>query len=503
MAALTRARAATPAALGGLIILSVLLRTQRFGVGFWVDEGLSVGIADRPLGDILGVLRQDGSPPLYYLLLHVWMRVLGDRSEEATHALSLVLGTAAIPVAWGLARATFGERAGWCAAALFAANPFLTLYAQETRMYALVILLGTVAAGTFAGAFVFGKGRAWAAGFAISLLGLLYTHNWALFFAAATGVAWLVLARRDPAVRRLGAFTFGAVAAGYAPWLPTLAFQTAHTGAPWAQAPRLDDYVHIPDHMLGEPAFAVLAVAGAVAVPALRRDPRGRAALVLLASAVATATIPFLTSQASPTWATRYLAIALPPLLLAAAAALDRAGRTGVAALAVACLFSVFAAIPASKSNARAVTSAIAPSLRAGDLVVSTQPEWVPALNYYLGAVPGLRWASLFGPLSELGVTDWRDGVERMEKTSAARDLAPLLDSAPVGSRVALIEPEVYDIRRWKAPWTALVRVRSQQWRAWMLDDARFRVVAIRPEEFLGPAANPVRATVFLKVGMR
>src|SRR4029079_6406321 len=68
--AVSSARIAAPLGIGVLLAVSILLRTRELGVGFWIDEGLSVGIADRPLTDIPGVLRQDGSPPLYYLLLH-------------------------------------------------------------------------------------------------------------------------------------------------------------------------------------------------------------------------------------------------------------------------------------------------------------------------------------------------------------------------------------------------------------------------------------------------
>jgi mannosyltransferase len=75
--AATSAWAAVPAALGLIVLLSVLLRIRELGIGYWMDEGLSVGIADRPVGDIPGVMRQDGSPPLYYVLLHFWIRVFG------------------------------------------------------------------------------------------------------------------------------------------------------------------------------------------------------------------------------------------------------------------------------------------------------------------------------------------------------------------------------------------------------------------------------------------
>ena len=55
-----------------LVGLSLALRTQAIHARFWIDEGLSVGISSHPLGDIPGVLRNDGSPPLYYLILKLW-----------------------------------------------------------------------------------------------------------------------------------------------------------------------------------------------------------------------------------------------------------------------------------------------------------------------------------------------------------------------------------------------------------------------------------------------
>src|SRR5215212_3767740 len=93
---LTRARLAPPAALAALVLLSLVLRTRELGIGFWIDEGLSVGISDRPLGDIPHALRLDGSPPLYYLLLHVWTALTGT-SEEATRVFSLVCTLLAVP----------------------------------------------------------------------------------------------------------------------------------------------------------------------------------------------------------------------------------------------------------------------------------------------------------------------------------------------------------------------------------------------------------------------
>src|SRR5215210_6275243 len=149
----TSARIAVPLGLGLLIGLSLLLRTSGLKVGYWVDEGLSVGIADRPLADIPGILRQDGSPPLYYGVLNVWMALFGN-GEKATHVLSLLFALAAIPLAFWGARAVFGLRAAWIAAVLAALNPYLSQYGQETRMYSLAALLSFLATALFLRAYV-------------------------------------------------------------------------------------------------------------------------------------------------------------------------------------------------------------------------------------------------------------------------------------------------------------------------------------------------------------
>jgi mannosyltransferase len=52
-------------ALIGLSLASVAPRASPQGTQLWMDEGIAVGIASHPLAQIPGVLRLDGSPPLY------------------------------------------------------------------------------------------------------------------------------------------------------------------------------------------------------------------------------------------------------------------------------------------------------------------------------------------------------------------------------------------------------------------------------------------------------
>jgi mannosyltransferase len=510
-----RADLLAAAAMVALIAFSVYLRTQKLDSGYWIDEGLSVGIADRPLGDIPGVLRLDGSPPLYYMLLNVWMELFG-RSESATHALSVVFAVLAVPVAWWAAR-PFGSTAAWVAAVLMATNPFVTQYAQETRMYALVLLLGTVATGAFLRAYPLTgtdaaparrTRRRWAVVFAVALAAMFYTHNWSLFFAGACGIAWLALVAfaRGESRRELltdGVLGFGGAVLLWLPWVPTFVYQAQHTGAPWSSPPELEQLLNVPERLLGKVAWLALLFAAGKGVWTLldrsdgRFGPRGRAIAVLLVVAPLTVVAAWTSSQLSPAWASRYFAVAVPPVLLLVGAGLAHAARLGViTAIVIVAVAWAGDAAPTHKSNVRELAEAIGPSLHRGDLVVSTQPEQISVLAYYMP--PGLRYATLWGPVKDLGVTDWRDGVRRLRGTTPQRNLAPLVREMPSGSRLVLVEPIIEGIGAWLAPWTELVRVRSSEWSQFLSNEPELTATAVRPTE-TPPGNHMVMATVLVK----
>ena len=508
---LTSAWVAVPVGLGALVAVSLLLRTTELGIGLWIDEGLSVGIADRPLGDIPLALREDGSPPLYYMLLHFWLGLAGE-SEAGVRGLSLLFGLMAIPAAWWAGKVIWeNTRAAWFAAILMAFNPFLAQYSQEARMYSLVALLAIPATACFLRAYALDtpKRRPWIAGFAVSTAVALYTHNWPIFFTASAAIAWAVLWKLAPGWRRRelvrdGLLGFGGALVLYLPWVPTTLYQAAHTGAPWSDQPAIDSLFGVPGVLLGRmPQIVLLICAGAGILALLQRrddgrlSDKGRVVITLVILAVGTPVLAWTLSQVSPAWANRYLAVGLAPYLLLAAGGLAHARRLGIVGLLLVVIMWAQDAAPVEKSNVRAVAHAIGPSLAPGDLVISTQPETIPVLHYYLP--DGLRYATLTGEVQEHGVWDWRDGVERLEGTSAGRNLDPLIDSLPPGTRVVLVEPITETLNRWQAPWTSLVRIRSKEWAQALSNDSRLQVAAVQPTQFTPPRPNPVQATVMVK----
>ena len=82
------------------------------------------------------------------------MQAVRRRRDRDARALAVFALLCRSRSRWWAARSLFGARAGWIAALLAALNPFLTYYAQETRMYSLSALLGLLVATTFLHAFV-------------------------------------------------------------------------------------------------------------------------------------------------------------------------------------------------------------------------------------------------------------------------------------------------------------------------------------------------------------
>jgi hypothetical protein len=222
-----------------LILIGFALRLLWLDAqSLWYDEGVTAVIAQRDLVELTRWTANDIQPPLYYYLVAGWGRVAGW-SEWALRFPSAAFGALAIPLLAVLARRLLrleraGVWAGLLAALLAAVHPLLVYYAQEARMYTLLVLLGLVAAYLLVRA----AGRAgqrwglWVAYVTVAAAAL-YTHYFAVFLLGGLGCAWLLdmwLARRaaDDERHGLGAKLLpffganGAVLLLYLPWLANL-----------------------------------------------------------------------------------------------------------------------------------------------------------------------------------------------------------------------------------------------------------------------------------------
>ncbi len=414
----------------------------------WLDEALTVNISTQPLHTLPSYLKHDGAPPLYYVLLHFWMKAFGT-SDEGVRSLSGVLSVATLPLAWVIGRRFAGRAGGWVLVVFLASSPFAIYYGTEARMYSLVMFL--TACGIVALMRAFDRPRPGnLIALAVVVAALLYAQYWSLYLVGALGL-WLVFQawRGRPGRRRPARLSLIAVAAGclaFVPWLPTFVYQSRYTGTPWAGTPT---YAAIINAVTGfTDNQASLALTGSnqgrllalgyftLAGLALFGVARGRwhidldvrtrpiargLAFVVFATLAAAITGGILSRSA---FSPRYASVVFVPLLVMMAIGVltfaDVKLRTGVVAVVVAAgLASSIPNVYTQRTQAPTVAAVLATYAHPGDVVAVCPDQIGPALYRLL---PDGRYQTIAFPRGNSPeFVNWVDYLD------VARHTAPVL----------------------------------------------------------------------------
>jgi uncharacterized membrane protein len=246
-------------------------------------------------------------PPGYYLLLRGVLARFGN-GEFALRFSSVLAGTLTVPLIYQLGRVMGGRRWGLAAALLLALNPFALWYAQEARMYSLLLCL------SIAGGYAFWKlvtqpnPRHWLWLTIVSALSFL-VHYFAFLLSLVQFVYLVVSLRRTHRVLR---WWVAAQAAAFLLFLPWAVVALSNPTQPWT--------------WLG--LALVLAATAAGIVTMLRVRARSEVSTpysLLLASRPYSLLLIWLLLPIAFTWlfslrlplyVDRFLIICLPPLLL-------------------------------------------------------------------------------------------------------------------------------------------------------------------------------------------
>ena len=470
--------------------------------GMWLDEALSSNIAQLPLAEIPSALRRDGHPPLFYVLLHVWISA-GGISDWWIRAFSGVISVLTLPLMYLAGRRLAqrrgagplgAQRTGLIALGVTAVLPFGIRYGAEARMYALVIALsaaGYLLVDALLSARSSGT-RRWLSflGAALVASALLWTHYWSLWLLAAVGLvaifqAWRASSHEGKVGARLliGALLLGGLS--FVPWLPTLLYQSAHTGTPWGQRfgpasvvvltivdfagakygiAHLFTYLLVPLVLLA--ALAVIQKARASqgkALPAAGEQvvltgsvqPRIRVELlvILLTMSIGWAA----TTASSGTFSSRYASGIYPLFLLSIAAgiAVIRSPRGTAMALAVVVLIGSFGAVGAI-GGLRSQSGQIAEKILASEgvrpsstpaVAISCPDQLAVSLQRELELAPSGGLSSDVIPYPTGGdprFVDWVDYADRNSAASPAQFLQEVSERIPDSATVYVVESPTY-----------------------------------------------------------
>jgi mannosyltransferase len=470
----------------GLSAVALLIRALvASGSGLWRDEALFMFItrSESWSGMIDFLQRHESHPPLFYALMRVWLSMAGD-SDAAALALPVVLGAALVPVVYLVGASVFSTRVALLAALLTALSPALTQFSAQVRPYSLLPLLALLSSFTLIRGVERGDRRAWA-GYVLSTLALLYTHNWGwLVLGAQWAAVAVVIARAN--VRAPGTIVREwiliqvIVAVGYLPWFPSLLYQVRHAGHPGLALTGWSDVLIfltlaaralLQSTVMAYPAADGSSVAARwfVALPLVivaigvvlgwrapartERAPNGgasdqmnmRAGVIILAIVPLVAWLLALAlSSRSNMVLPRCLVMLAPSLLLVIAYWLGSRGSKLflLSGLVVVVLLVTYAATDlaltrTTRSNAREVATAVAARTRPSDLVIIA-PEWLASSfnRYYAPMVEQIDFPH-FGREGAVDLAGLRERT--LDRRALTRIRRRIAEARTEGRRVWLI----------------------------------------------------------------
>lgn len=339
------------AAVLGLLVVAALLRAWNLSAaGMWHDEALAHYYALQDPGWIVrasaGTINH---PPLFFLLLHLWLEWVPPYVQAAVESINLVISLVGLGIFAAWARRIFSPTRTLILTALLVLHPFHVHYSTELRMYAPA-LTGVVVTGYFTTLLVRGDMTdvpCWI-GWVLGALVSLYTHSFTGLYVGVMALYLLAVARRRGRLRE--ALTALACLLGlYGPWFVFVARQAARiSGDYWIGAFQFRQLLMLVYHYAGyvgpkSPGGvtlikSLLACVGFLAplLWSLRREASlARLFWLVLAAPIAAVTVVSLVGQS--VFLYRPFLFGLPFALLLVGMGVDvlPAGRVFIALLAV------------------------------------------------------------------------------------------------------------------------------------------------------------------------
>lgn len=209
----------------GVVLRLAGLRTR----SLWFDEAATLVVARVPVGQVPGLAaREQVGSPLYYLLMHGWLRLFAD-PLLALRLFSALCAIAALFVFRDLCGRLLPARARTFALFLAAFSSYWIHAAQDGRVYAMLLLVCLASTRAAWELSERPSARRWAAYAGLAALGLYVHYYYAVLLAAHA--AWLFPRRGGGRERLAWAAAHAAVAVAFAPCLGIFMIQLHRGGA--------------------------------------------------------------------------------------------------------------------------------------------------------------------------------------------------------------------------------------------------------------------------------
>jgi uncharacterized membrane protein len=238
-----------------LVFIAGWLRFYDLGTeSLWLDEAYS---EDFVKSDATHIIKTSGryrnNPPLYWVILHYWVRLFGN-TEGSLRAPSAIFGVAAVLIMFLLGRRLLDSRTALLGTFLCAFSQFHIFYSQEARPYSLLLLLSITSYLFFVRLIKPGHRRSNYVWYALTTIALCYTHVYGIFIIASQFGYLVIRGRNCQHQRYLFWGTFAFIAASLLPLMLILGPSTQKISSQgfWIAKPSVLTVANIFAYYAGE-----------------------------------------------------------------------------------------------------------------------------------------------------------------------------------------------------------------------------------------------------------
>ena len=218
-----------------ILFISLIFRLINLNQSFWLDEAISALTAKASFPYQWYGIAGDFQPPLYYLILHLFMK-LNIWNEWFLRIPSVLFGVFTVYIIYLIANKLFNKKTALISSLLLAISQFHIYYSQELRMYSLLALLTTLSMWFYIK-------KQWIRYIFAGIIGAYSSYMY--FFIFFPQMLWILLFRNRKNMYPW-IMSMVIILLSYLPWLPNLLKQLETSRMILSNLPQWRDLSTLP-----------------------------------------------------------------------------------------------------------------------------------------------------------------------------------------------------------------------------------------------------------------
>jgi len=244
----------------GILLLNFLYKIIFLGArDIGIDEPFTLFYSQMPWQEIFHMLPGENNPPLHFLLMHIWISLVGIEPFQV-RLLSLFFGAFASLLIYFIGTRNFSRIIGLSAALLFTFSNFNTFLAQEARVYSLFTLLTLMSVYLFLNLLKEFKTKTFVYLIVINIL-LIYSHFFAFWVILVECMFVILFPDTRKQLFKATLVMIGLLVVAFLPYLITFISRfLASSGGTWLEPPTISSLYNLLWKFCNQPVPTVMVI---------------------------------------------------------------------------------------------------------------------------------------------------------------------------------------------------------------------------------------------------